>query len=399
MKVHGTLWWLVGAAVACELLGCASAEPGRRGLPQSMGTAGVSGANGANGGNGGASGFGNAGAGAGAGGAAGAAGGSPNDCGGMTYEGEVKGKLDMFVVFDMSGSMFGALATGGAMMGPTVFEATSAALKTFVAAPESSGIGVALRSFSDMTCDAATLTQPEVPMADLPGNGGAIAAWLDAQWTMYGPQNMGTYYSTTTNYMGTQTHPGLQGGIDFMTQWGMDHPESKIVVLLVTDGAPDDDCGTVDDLNAIAADGLSRNIPTYVIGLGDIAVLNGVAAAGGTGQAFIVNDPSAASGDIADKLNTIRGAAQPLPCEFLIPQGGERTPDLVNLDYAGIGAAALERMPRVDSAAGCGATLAWHYDNPAAPTTVVACPDACTKFVNEGGQVSIALGCPTVVID
>jgi hypothetical protein len=185
-----------------------------------------------------------------------------------------------------------------------------------------------------------------------------------------------------------------------MRNWLGMHPDSKGVILLVTDGEPDNNCAG-DDVPAVAADALagSPSIPTYVLGLGNIASLNAVAAAGGTTQAFVVSDPTASGTAIGDQLNAIRGAAKPLPCEFLVPMGGEKTPDLVNMDFTSSGASMKTTIPRVDSMAACGPKGGWYYDNPAAPHTMITCDATCSQLTGGGGRVDIALGCPTVVLE
>jgi len=328
--------------------------------------------------------------------------GSPNDCGGETFEGEVKARLDIFVVFDLSGSMFiptaggaggcyggygpGCATTGGTPVSNDIYGPTSQALRNFVNAPESSGIGIAIKGYND-ECDVNVMATPEVPMETLPMNAAPMSAWLDQK-------------AGSSTYGNTQTVPALQGGVQFMRQWLPAHPESKGVILLVTDGEPDADCAG-DDVPAVAAEALagSPSIPTYVLGLGNIASLNAVAAAGGTGQAFVVSDPATSGTAISDSLNAIRGAAQPLPCEFLIPAGGERTPNLVNMDFTATGAAAPTTVPRVDNVGACGAQGGWYYDDPAAPRTMLTCESTCGQLSGGGGRVDIALGCPTVVLE
>lgn len=337
--------------------------------------------------------------------------GSANDCGGVTYEGEVKNRLDIFVSFDMSGSMFipsgggATTAAGGgcywpgqpgctgvapATPGPsavgTIYASVSEAVRGFVTAPESAGIGVAIRGYSE-ECDVNSMATPEVAMAPLPENAAPVQAWLDAG-------------GLSPTYGGTETVPAMQGAVQFMRQWSLDHPDSKSVILLVTDGEPDNGCAG-DDVAAVAADGLAGapSIPTYVLGLGNIASLNSVAQAGGTGQAFIVSDPAASGAAVVEQLNAIRGDARPLPCEFLIPAGGELTPDLVNLDFTPADGSATMTVPRVSGPGACGTSGGWHYDDPGAPSTLVACEATCGMLAGGGGRVDIALGCPTVVVE
>lgn len=335
---------------------------------------------------------------------------SPNECGGVTYEGEVKGRLDIFVSFDLSGSMFipnaaggttaagstcytpfqpgctGATATGVSTGPGTIYASASEAVRDFATAPESAGIGIAIRGYSE-ECDVGAMAAPEVPMATLPENAAPVEAWLDRGLL-------------SPTYGGTETVPAMQGAVQFMRQWSLDHPDSKGVILLVTDGEPDSGCAG-DDVAAVAADGLAGapSIPTYVLGLGNIASLNAVAQAGGTGQAFVVSDPAASGAAVIEQLNAIRGEAKPLPCEFLIPAGGERTPDLVNLDFTPVDGSPAMTIPRVPDASACGAGGGWHYDNPTAPSTLVACDATCGMLAGAGGRVDIALGCPTVLVE
>jgi hypothetical protein len=88
----------------------------------------------------------------------------------------------------------------------------------------------------------------------------------------------------------------------------------------------------------------------------------------------------------------------PLPCDYTIPpppSGESLNPAKVNVAFTPAGGAE-EVFPRVDAAA-CGANAAWHYDNPAAPTKVLLCPNACMKAA-QGGSMSIAFGCDTVLL-
>ena len=74
---------------------------------------------------------------------------------------------------------------------------------------------------------------------------------------------------------------------------------------------------------AIAGAGYGHvpKILTFVIGVGSsLGALNGIAMAGGTNQAFIVDTNANVNQQFLDAMNKIRGAA--LSCEYIIP-----TPD------------------------------------------------------------------------
>jgi hypothetical protein len=145
-----------------------------------------------------------------------------------------------------------------------------------------------------------------------------------------------------------------------------------------------------------AAEGLmgSPSIPTYVLGMGlSLTSLNDIARAGGTGQAFLV-DPNSRQA-LAQGLNAIRGAA--VPCDYVLPNGGNIDPTKVNVDFTPPGGKPT-RLPNVGDASRCSASGGWYYDNPQAPRRAILCPDRCSSSnVPIGGQVDVVLGCDTVV--
>lgn len=67
----------------------------------------------------------------------------------------------------------------------------------------------------------------------------------------------------------------------------------------------------------------------------------------------------------------------------------------MNVRFTGGGS--QRELGRVDSPADCASFRdAWYYDDLAAPTKVMVCPDLCTEV--QGGQakeISIAFGCAT----
>lgn len=104
---------------------------------------------------------------------------------------------------------------------------------------------------------------------------------------------------------------------------------------------------------------------------------------------------------VFDALSTeVIGGTQ-LACEFDIPEppnGESFDPDKVNVDFND-GLGGTLPIPRVDSAAECAGVLdGWYYDNPAAPTRIVMCPQTCEKAqVAKNGSINIAFGCETIV--
>lgn len=301
-------------------------------------------------------------------------GGDPNDCGGDVYMAEGK-TLEMYVLFDNSASWIF-----------NNWPAAQMAFNSFINDPASAGIGVALKWYGE-SCDPATYATPDVPFGLLPMNGGAIASAVSAM-------------APTAN---TTTEPALVGGLQWANARYAMGVNARIVLLLITDGDPDPgDCEGSSYVNDIAAVsnvakmGFEGNpsIPTYVLGVGDLPALNQVAAAGGTMMAI-----SGAAGTLAATMNMIREKElAALPCEYDLPDMYPKfnDPDLVNLTFN------ANPVPRVQDAAGCAGAPdigAWHYDNPTAPTRIVACDSTCGTFKSMGGAVNITLGCKTVVVE
>jgi len=104
---------------------------------------------------------------------------------------------------------------------------------------------------------------------------------------------------------------------------------------------------------------------------------------------------------VFDVLSTeVIGGTQ-LACEFEIPEppnGEDFDPDKVNVDFDD-GLGGTLPIPRVASAAECpGVIDGWYYDDPAAPTMIVMCPQTCEKVqVAKNGSINIAFGCETIV--
>lgn len=334
--------------------------------------------------------------------------------------------VDIYIMYDQSGSMDGDTPVG------TKWDAIEAALTGFVNDPTSSGISVGIGYFPfvnpaapplcfvDADCgsfgpcvpvllvgycqgaDACLPSQyvtPDVPIEPLP----AVAPKIVGSLNAHRPAG------------GTPTAGALAGALDYAVPWAAAHPDRKTIVVLATDGNPSGCNGNgVQDVANIAASGLAATPPvqTFVIGVGDsLTSLNAIAAAGGTGQALIVDT---ASGDptqqFLDAMNAIRDQitttmmttetqTTPVPCEWEIPAapGGETfDKNLVNVDVRA-GSGAPQRIGAVPSAADCAlASGGWHYDNPDAPAKVLVCPNTCQTIQGmSDARVDVVFGCAT----
>jgi hypothetical protein len=154
------------------------------------------------------------------------------------------------------------------------------------------------------------------------------------------------------------------------------------------------------------------SIQTFVVGIGNITNLNQIAQAGGTNQALIV-DPANAGQQFLDAMNQIRGSVTqtvthtvthtttvPLECEWVMPapgNGQQQDPNQVNVNFTTGGVA--QPLGMVPGEADCATHQnGWYYDDPAAPTKLIACPDACdTIKAATDARIDIIVGCETTI--
>ncbi len=324
--------------------------------------------------------------------------------------------LDIYIMLDQSGSMLDTVAGGG-----TKWDAVTAALKTFLQQPGLGGISVGIQYFgvppgggtqscncvvdSDCmpgdfcdfgicfsceiagdSCDAADYAKPDVEIAALPGASSALVNSINA-------------HSPNTS---TPTSAALQGAVDHAKAWASSHPGDVVIDILATDGDPtecDIDLGNIDAIAAAGASGTPK-VLTFVIGVGSsLGALNGIAAAGGTGQAFIVDTSQNVNMQFLAALNAIRGTA--LGCNYSIPVPQNGTPDFtaVNVQYTPGGGGMPEIIPQVADKAHCPSSGdAWYYDNALAPMQILLCDSTCNTLSKDStGEVDVVLGCKTVV--
>jgi von Willebrand factor type A domain len=312
-------------------------------------------------------------------------------CASSSQQGEQQA-LDAYMMLDYSGSMIGAKWTG-----------VTAAINSFVQQP-TTGISVGLQYFglSDPdsglslgglipivdSCDPAAYAKPAIEIAPLPGVGTAITQSLAMH---------------TTPDTSTPTPPALQGAIDHASAWAKAHSSDVTIVILATDGEPSE-CGTgggslLSQVEAIAAAGAAATpkILTFVIGVGsDLTSLNGIASAGGTGSAFIVDTSMNVSAQFLAALDKIRGSA--LGCQYKIPapKTGSINYGEVNVQFTASGGKPAV-VPQVADKAHCPASgNAWYYDNPSSPTQILLCTTTCGT-VSAGGELDVLTGCQTVL--
>jgi hypothetical protein len=324
----------------------------------------------------------------------------PNDgdagCKSAVGKGELL-PLDIFIMFDQSQSMDCATSNGG-----NRWNAVKQALTSFVNDPGAAGIGVGLQFFGDnglqSSCDAATYSTADVPIAPLPGNAGPIASSLNN-------------HRPTTN---TPSLPALDGAIQHARDWKRKNPGHTVIVLFVTDGQPNA-CSPgpdmVEPVVQVAKAGLesAEKMNTYVIGIVSEGVacprldpapptkadLDRVAVGGGTTTSFMVDVNQNASQKFLEAINKIRIGAQP-PCEYQLPEpdeGKKLDPNFVNVNLTNQAGAATTIF-RVNGSGACNPSIGgWYYDNEAAPTKILLCPATCSGAGKIGSTVSLKFGC------
>jgi hypothetical protein len=92
-----------------------------------------------------------------------------------------------------------------------------------------------------------------------------------------------------------------------------------------------------------------------------------------------------------------------LSCSWAIPApppGQILDPRLINVEFTDASGQKLLLGYSPDAATCARTQSAWYYDNPAAPSRVIACPDTCSAIRAEtGAQMYISFGCKTVVAE
>lgn len=300
---------------------------------------------------------------------------------------------DLFILLDQSGSM---------TLEGNRWDPVTNSLKAFIQSPSSAGVGVGLQYFplgaskteDPAICTVANYTTPAVPIGPLPDQAPPLVASIDAH-------HFTSAQGEDAAHWGTPTLPAVQGALQYLSAQAIAHPERRPFLLLATDGLPSKLC-TGNNIAGIAmalaaAAAATPPVPTFIIGIGELASLTELATAGGTGRPpFIVNGTGTGTeAELTKALTEIRQVA--LPCEYTIPPptGGKIDPQLVNVEHTASGAAA-EVFLKVPGMAACATgEKNWYYDSDTAPTKVLMCPAACDALKTGGGSIDIVFGCAT----
>jgi len=265
------------------------------------------------------------------------------------------------------------------------------ALRLFVQNPNYANMGVSLQFFPvRQQCRVELYGVPDVPMQVLPGVAPAFTSAVDAQ-RMFG---------------GTPLVQVMAGMLDYLRGWASAHHGRKPVIVLATDGIPDETCAAadIDPPNSLEnAVALAKSaytgkpsIPVFVIGVGaELTALNGIAKAGGTNAAAVLATGDNVTAKFLAALDDIRTSALSCDYEIPAPSTGEIDFNAVNVTFQNDSLPA-ETFFYVDSADGCSASAdqSWYYDDPKQPSHVVLCPKTCERVsAASAAKVSITFGC------
>ena len=268
------------------------------------------------------------------------------------------------------------------------------------------GLGVQYFPLSPKECSVDGYADPAVGITLLPAASPLVTNSLRAR-RMYGGTPTTQVIVGVTQYMQAWAATPVNGVPRYLSR--------KPIIILATDGVPDDACLGSSPPNSIAdavaataaAAAGTPPIQTFVIGvgadLGGLSALQAIASAGGTGQPFIPVDVNAATNvetQFVQALTKIR--TQAIPCDYTIPDlGGPVDSTKINVGYTAAPGQAQDLLVFVGTSAMC--TLAgdrgWYFDDPTAPKKVSLCPGTCsTVKASEAGRVDVIYGCQTVQV-
>lgn len=298
--------------------------------------------------------------------------------------------LDIYIMFDRSGSM----------AGPKWSQST-AALQGFFESPKNAGLGVALRFFPDSgsgqtgcdgnKCNVSACAEPLVPLGYLT----ELSAPTDTH-----EQALFDAFVGLDPAGGTPLSVALEGAVVWAKDTLSKNPGHKAVVILVTDGEPTD-CNTKGSaLVATAKDAFEGSgIVTFALGLegASQSLLDEIAKAGGTDGGIIIGTDNAKE-DLLKALDAIRD--KQIACDYAIPESttGEAV-DLtqVNVIYYPGNGSSKQTFGQVPNQAACGDKVAWYYDDPVNPKKIQFCSAACALVTPDTkAAIQIVLGCNTI---
>jgi hypothetical protein len=292
--------------------------------------------------------------------------------------------VDMFIAADSSGSMVWDDNWGKAR----------SAFTTFFTDPGADVLNVALRFWpyqgcDSKTCSAVTCSEPTVPL-------GSLADTSQEQALVQALEQKSPEGNTP-----------MSAALAGATKFAVDDQSAKeglarAVVVLMTDGSPNACEAEPSAIAKYAADAYDdADVPTFVVGIEGTseALIDTIAAAGGTGKGYYISLGNIEAGLLA-ALKDIQENA--IGCSFQMPVSEDPTktvdPGQVNVTYTPKDGKPTT-LPQVPGPEACGQKPGWYYDDPKAPTVIKLCPASCdfVGSLGEGARVDVVLGCATQI--
>ncbi|MBI5526544.1 MAG: VWA domain-containing protein [Deltaproteobacteria bacterium] len=294
--------------------------------------------------------------------------------------------LDMMIVLDVSYSMDY----------DRKWVSVKSALKSFVHDPQFAGLGVGLQYFPlRMQCSVGAYGTPALPIGIL-GGGGRQAETAQAVADSLDRQQMAG---------GTPTVQVLEGVTGYVKSWlgSPGNSDRRAVVVLATDGVPDDTCLAVSDglpnslenvLTVASKAQLDEpTVKTFVIGVGkDLNALDRIAAAGGTGHAILVDTSGDPEASFLAALTQVRRSA--LDCEFEVPARDSIAKDRALVRFVPDDGSGEVFFANVGDEAGCNGGHGWYLDDPGNPRFLTLCDSTCTAVTQgDTGRLFVEFAC------
>jgi hypothetical protein len=257
------------------------------------------------------------------------------------------------------------------------------------------GVGVGVRYFG-VDCTAMTYATPTTPVALLPKNADAIKQQIPSK-----------------PFMASPTLPALQGALTYAQSRANAYPDSKQVVVLLSDGFFDWICqgpNLVQSVFTGTSTGTTVTRPTgttaYVValdapnlaGVAGLAQLldpvirfqplDSIAQAGGTAKARHI-DLQASATVFAHTLVDIQHDAQ--PCDYAVPDEVRADPSAMTIGLRDANGAQTA-LPLVTDASACG-NGGYYLENPASPSWAMLCPATCSAVKTRCDEVVWVTGC------
>jgi hypothetical protein len=291
-------------------------------------------------------------------------------------------------------SMFITVDKSGSMGSNNKWIDAEAAFNAFFTDPAADNLNVALRFWPDGGCDDVSCNIAGCAVAQVDMGSLSDPAHEMALTNLFASKNPGGNTPMQTALAGAE-----QYALNYQTNA---EAGERIVVVILTDGVPTVCDLSIPNIAQYAADAYTQSeILTFAVGLQGSVVsdINQIAAAGQTGMGYFIGTGNAQQ-DLLDALLAIQEIA--VACTYAIPESNDPNmptdPNQVNVYYKATPSAEGDLVPKVASAADCGPTGGWYYDDPNDPAIISLCAATCeaANSAPDSG-ISIKIGCQTIV--